>query len=80
MITLQDLKDSSSIGADADQIITLHRKRIKSAMEDELMHEELEMTLEPETLIRVEASRYSPGGDTVLYFDVAKSTFKRIDI
>lgn len=74
MITMQDLKDSSSIGADADQIIMLHRERIKS---NEGV-EELEHTLKPETLVRVEASRYHPGGDTLLYFDGAKSIFRKI--
>ena len=78
MITMQDLKDSASIGADSDQIITLHRKRIKSSDRDGMLREELEITLEPETLIRVEASRYHPGGDTMLFFDGARSTFKKL--
>ena len=79
MMNMMDLKDSASIGADADQIIILHRDPIKSDKRDGIVREELRTTLKPETLVRVEASRYNPGGDTILYFEGAKSKFKRID-
>ena len=65
--------------ADADQIIILHRKPIKSDKGDGIVREELETTLEPETLVRIEASRYHPGGDTLLYFEGAKSKFRRLE-
>ena len=76
---MMDLKDSSSIGADADQIIILHRKPLKSSQDDGVVQEELQTTLEAETLVRVEASRYNSGGDTMLYFEGAKSRFRRIE-
>ena len=76
---MMDLKDSASIGADADQIIILHRKIIKSDKDKVIVYEELDITLEPETLIRIEASRYHPGGDTMLYFEGEKSKFRRLD-
>jgi replicative DNA helicase len=79
MMNMLDLKDSASIGADADQIIILHRKPLKSDKGDGISRAELETTLEPETLVRVEASRYHPGGDTMLYFDGAKSKFRRLE-
>ena len=79
MMTMLDLKDSASIGADADQIIILHRDPIKSDKGDGISRAELETTLEPETLVRIEASRYHPGGDTMLYFEGAQSRFRRIE-
>lgn len=71
MMSMSDLKDSSSIGADADQVVILYRKRAKSA--GSIM---AESSLVPETIVRVEASRYTPGGDTMLYFkgDISKFT------
>ena len=77
IMTMIDLKDSASIGADGDMIIILHRRRIEST--HDVIHEELTATYEPETLVRVEASRYNPGGDTLLYYDGAKSKFRKID-
>jgi len=77
IMTMIDLKDSASIGADADQIIILHRRRIES--KHDVIHEELMATYEPETLVRIEASRYNPGGDTLLFFDGAKSKFRKLD-
>jgi len=77
--TLMDLKDSSAIAADADQIIVLHRRALKSDQGDGMVREELETSFAPETLVRIEASRYHAGGDTMLYFDGAKSKFRKID-
>jgi len=77
IMTMIDLKDSAAIGADSDLILILHRRRIES--KHDVIHEELMATYEPETLVRVEASRYNPGGDTILYFDGAKSKFRKID-
>jgi twinkle protein len=63
VVGINDLKGSSDIGADADQIIALWRKKRKS-QENQLA----EAAFEPETLVRVDASRFRSGGDTVLYF------------
>lgn len=69
---MMDLKDSSSIGADSDQIIILYRKKTKSA------DGTAETSYDPLTLVRVDASRYRAGGETLLDFDGAKSIFKEI--
>lgn len=70
--TIDDLKDSSSIGADADTVIILYRKRAKSDAGTEA-------AFEPETLVRVDASRFTAGGQTLLYFDAARSIFREIE-
>ncbi|WP_028895388.1 DnaB-like helicase C-terminal domain-containing protein [Syntrophorhabdus aromaticivorans] len=68
---IEDLKDSSSIGADSDQVIILYREKTKAT-------EGGEASFKPETLIRVDASRYKPGGETLLYFDGATGTYAEI--
>jgi len=68
---IDDLKDSSSIGADADQVIVLWRKKTQQ-------NNDSISSFEPETLVRVDASRYMPGGETLLNFDGARSTFSEI--
>ena len=73
IMTMNDLKDSSSIGADSDQVIIMHRKRIASKE-----GETAEASYEPLTLIRVDASRYTAGGDTVLHFEGSKSKFTEV--
>jgi replicative DNA helicase len=70
---MMDLKDSAAIGADSDSIIILYRKKIKSE------NGTAEASYEPLTLVRVDASRYRSGGETLLYFDGAKSTFKEVE-
>ncbi len=75
MPSMMDLKDSSSIGTDSDQVIILWREVIRSKQTDP---EELDNVMKAETVVRVDASRYGPGGQTVLYFDGAKSTFRRV--
>ena len=68
---IDDLKDSSSIGADADQVIVLWRKKTQQ-------NNDSISSFEPETLVRVDASRYMPGGETLLNFDGARATFSEI--
>lgn len=68
---IDDLKDSSSIGADADQVIVLWRKKTKQNTESI-------SSFEPETLVRVDASRYMAGGETLLNFVGATATFSEI--
>jgi replicative DNA helicase len=69
---INDLKDSSAIGADADLVIVLYRKKMKSK------DGTAEAAFEPLTLVRVDASRYRAGGETLLYFDGEKSIFSEI--
>ena len=66
-MTAMDLKDSISIYSDCDHLILLHRARAT------------ETAFEPETSVRVEASRYGPGGVTVLYYHGEYSRFDEID-
>jgi twinkle protein len=73
VMTMNDLKDSSSIGADADQVIILHRKRIKSRE-----GETADAAYEPQTLVRVDASRYTAGGDWILHFEGGHSKFTEV--
>ena len=68
---IEDLKDSSSIGADADQVIVLWRKKTQA-------NEGALEAFEPKMLVRVDASRYKSGGETVLYFEGATGEIREI--
>ena len=65
--TYEDLKGSSAIPADADEVLLLHRNRLKG--------ESASTALEPRTLIIADKSRFSPGGITVLKMVGEKSKF-----
>ncbi len=75
IMTMNDLKDSSSIGADSDQVIILWREKTKSNMSNPAQ----EASFKPKTLVRVDASRYTAGGDTMLYFKGEYSKFTEYD-
>lgn len=75
VITSNDLRDSSLIGADADQVIVLFREKRKSSLEGDSLTE----SFSPETLVRIEASRYTAGGDTLLNFQGELSVFARLE-
>ena len=62
--TYDDLKGSSAIPADADEVILLHRKR---AVEGG--------ALEPTTRVIVDKSRFAPGGRAFLKMEGAYSRF-----
>jgi twinkle protein len=76
IMTAMDLKDSSSIFSDCDHLIILHRQRKasngKGLKEGAPLQEQ---AFEPQTLVRVEASRYNPGGETLLYYHGEYSRF-----
>lgn len=80
-MTADDFKESSSIHADADQIIMLHRKRkITEEMRDFMeMDDEDEQKqnaiLSPETEVIVDASRFTEGGKVTLYYHGECSKF-----
>lgn len=63
VIGIDDLKDSSAIGADADTIVILYRKKVEGGTG------EADAAFAPETLVRVDASRFHAGGETLLMFD-----------
>jgi len=76
IMTAMDLKDSSSIYSDCDHLILMHRARIVTSAKDFKAGAELQMqSFDPLTLIRVEASRYNPGGETVLFYHGEYSRF-----
>lgn len=70
VVGIEDLKDSSAIGADADQVIVLYRKKTKSKDGNS------EAAFGPETLVRVDASRFKAGGETLLCFQGDKGIFE----
>ncbi|MDI6726128.1 MAG: DnaB-like helicase C-terminal domain-containing protein [Smithellaceae bacterium] len=69
VMTAMDLKDSASIFSDCDHLIILHRNRLASQGRDvqEAM-ETQDQALDPVTLCRIEGSRYSAGGEALLFF------------
>lgn len=73
VMNMNDLKDSSSIGADADTVVILYRE--KASGKEGLS----EMSFKPETLVRVDASRFHAGGETVLFFTGATGIFSEIE-
>lgn len=66
-MTYNELKGSSAMAADADEVILLHRKRLEG--------EQAESTFSPVTSVIVDASRYAPGGKTTLLFHGEKARF-----
>jgi KaiC/GvpD/RAD55 family RecA-like ATPase len=73
-VTSEDLKDSQSIHADADQVMVVHRDAIPANLESESAHEESE-ALEPKTRIIVDAARFQGGGSTLLWYQGETATF-----
>lgn len=79
MMTTNDLAWSSAIEQDADTIIMLHRKPIKTEL-----HEFGKKTTgfignqSPFTMVRVAKARYAGGGETYLYFDGARSSYREL--
>jgi hypothetical protein len=75
-MTFNDLRDSSSIGQDADTVILLHRERIQ---QDENPNSETRESTRPvykaKTEIIVDATRYNPGGVTTLQYNGAISRY-----
>jgi hypothetical protein len=73
IMTAMDLKDSASIFSDCDHLLILHRTRRKGNGGD-LATE----AYDPVTMVRVEASRYSAGGEALLYYKGECSRFELI--
>lgn len=74
VITYDDIKDSASIPADADQVILLHRKPVPAATDDLDSSDDQEV-LEPKTLVRFDAARFQAGGETWLHYAGDTATF-----
>lgn len=73
IIGFEDIKDSSSVPADSDYVILLHRDRVDVGGETA---SETDEVLSPETLVIFDAARFGSGGVTKLHFDGALSTFR----
>jgi twinkle protein len=75
IMTAWDLKDSSAVFSDCDHLIILHRRR-KASSGKEIGEGILQVeAYEPMTLVRIEASRYNAGGETLLYYHGEYSRF-----
>ncbi len=80
----EDLKDSSAIKADADKVVILHRVPMAFSPEVgsvgnnmvDLIVSPLEESLHPITMVKCDASRFSSGGQSLLWFDGAKSKYR----
>jgi len=81
VIKYDDIKDSSSIPADADQIILLHRQARPASLADggDVSNEDDNEVLDPKTLVRIDAARFRGGGQSVLWYDGAGATFYSMD-
>lgn len=76
IMTAMDLKDSSAIFSDCDHLIILHRNRKGTAGKEVNEGTTLqEQAFDNITLVRVEASRYTAGGEALLYFHGEYSRF-----
>jgi len=69
--TRDDLRDSSSIGQDADTVVIIHRDRLPT--QDDA--EDGEPLFSDIAEVIVDATRYNPGGVTKLYYNGAISRF-----
>ena len=81
IIRADDILYSSAVHADCDQMIILHRKRIASKACD-IDSDDFTAKVEsygPITLVRIEAHRYGPGGETLLYFHGEYSRFDLVE-
>lgn len=83
IMTADDFKETGAMHADADQILILHRDRKRlETMEDMDMDDPnnkdddtKDALLSPETQVIVDASRFTEGGRTVLYYEGAMSKY-----
>jgi replicative DNA helicase len=79
MMTMNDLKDASAVAQDSDSIILLYRRRIKTDVKDFGKEAAgFQGNQSPYTLLRVDKARYSTGGETYLYFDGERSTYREV--
>lgn len=77
-MTGADLKGSGSLLDDSDTVILLHRQRIKTAIKDMGSTQGFIGNMTPYCQARVEKARYSAGGETYLFFDGARSTYREL--
>ena len=77
VMTAEDVRYSSAVHSDCDQMIVLHRNRIASKAKDmkKADFEGSEASMEPKMLVRIEAHRYGSGGETCLFYHGEYSRF-----
>lgn len=78
IIDNDDVKGSGSIEQDSDNMILMWRPTIKTKIEDFGKSLGQKQNMSPLTLLRVAKARYSPGGETLLYFHGELSTFRAL--
>jgi replicative DNA helicase len=77
IVAARNAMGSSAIEKDVDCMICLHRNRVgKISASDFTGWMETEDNFEPHLLVRVDLSRYAPGGTCTLFFDGARSTVR----
>lgn len=80
VMTGNDLKDASAIEQDSDNIILLHRRRIGTPSKDIGKSLGVKANKSPLTLVRVDKARYAAGGECLLFFDGAHSTYRELTV
>ena len=65
--------DTVAFGADADQVIVLWREKTTAK-------EGAQEAFKPKMLVRVDASRYKAGGETMLYFHGATGEIRELSL
>jgi replicative DNA helicase len=79
LITMNDIKEASAIGQDADNVLLLWRQRRVSHLKNgNLQLNETATSYSPLAVLRVDKARYSSGGEIALYFDGAVSTYREL--
>jgi 5S rRNA maturation endonuclease (ribonuclease M5) len=79
IVAARNAMGSSAIEKDVDCMICLHRKRIGKISDSEFNgFMDTEENFEPHLLVRVDLSRFSPGGTCTLWFDGARSTVREM--
>ena len=81
IMSAEDVRYSSAVHSDCDQMIILHRNRTASKARDINSQKFIarEESMDPVTLVRVEAHRYGSGGETLLYYNGAFSRFDLLE-
>jgi replicative DNA helicase len=81
IMSAEDVRYSSAVHSDCDQMIILHRNRTASKVKDINTQKFIarEESMDPVTLVRVEAHRYGSGGETLLYYNGAFSRFDLLE-
>jgi len=78
IIDNNDIKGSGAIEQDSDNLLLMWRPTLKTDIADFGKTTGFKDNMSPLTLMRVSKSRYSPGGETLLYFHGNIGTFREL--